>query len=280
MQREVSAIVVSHNSRRVLMPCLGSLLDTGGPVLQEVLLVDNLSDDGCATEALERYPEVRLVTPPERQGYAANVNLGIRNAEGRYVLVANPDLVFCPNSLSLLVRYLQDHPKVGIVGPKLVNPDGSLQLSCRRWHTPTALLLRRGPWAARCEKTRPVRHFMMSDWDHSESAVVDWLLGACLLARREALEAVGPMDSRFFLYFEDVDWCLRMHKAGWHVAYCPEAVVVHHHQKASQGLRSPAARHHLRSLLKYILKHRGRLGMRAPQTRPAPRRSGPRTPGE
>lgn len=257
---DLSVVVVSHESANLLPDCLDSIRRTCSDLDCEVTLVDNRSEDGSADLVLRRYPEVRVISPPERSGFARNVNLGLAVSTGECIMIANPDtrlLDGCPQSL---LRFLKTHPRVGIAAPRLFNPDGSVQLSCRRFHTPAALLLRRGPWAKRFANADPVRRFMMADWDHATVADVDWLIGGCLVVRRDALEDVGPLDERFFLYFEDVDWCMRMKMAGWRVCYVPHATAIHFHRQESAGsLLSPAARHHLRSLLRFLIKYRGRL---------------------
>ncbi len=255
-QAGLSVVIVAHNSRPYLSPCLGSIYDqTDAPPL-EVILVDNSSNDDGAKAARHEFPQITLVTAPRNVGFAAGANLGIREGKGTYVLLLNPDTVVTPGALRRMVEFMEGTPDAGVVGPKLLNPDGSLQLSCRafpgRWMVFAhryALLTQLFPGNA------ATRRYLLTDWDHQSVRPVDWVSGACLMARREVLERVGLLDERFFLFNEDVDFCKRVWAAGWRVYYLPDAVVFHHigisHRQ--ENLRLILARH--RSMLHYHHKH-------------------------
>jgi GT2 family glycosyltransferase/lipopolysaccharide/colanic/teichoic acid biosynthesis glycosyltransferase len=254
----VSVIVVTYNSMAVIGDCLRSL--AGGAEVEEVLVVDNASDDG-GPEWIEReFPWVRVLRNERNVGYARGVNRGLREAKGRHGLVINPDVRVRPGAIAALCRRLEEDPSAGIVGPKLLNPDGSLQYSCRRFYTPATFIARR-TFLGRLLRLGAVdRAHLMVDADHDRTMSVDWLIGAAMLVRREALDDVGPMDERFFLYFEDVDWCYRMEKRGWRVLYHPEAVMVHQHQRESA--RKPlgrSLRSHLASWIRFYEKWSGLL---------------------
>jgi GT2 family glycosyltransferase len=149
---------------------------------------------------------------------------------------------------------------VGIVLPQLRNPDGTLQYSCRRFYTWKTLWMRRGPWRRRLALHPTIQQHLMQDWDHANVADVDWGLGAAMLVRKTALPADQLFDERFFLYFEDVDLCLRLHRSGWKVAYNPTAVMIHQHRRDSAEAGALLAKlHHLRSLTKFLWKYRFQL---------------------
>jgi len=260
---ELSIVITASTGERPLLPdCLRSIRDTCADAAYEVIVVDNWSEDGCGEYAISALRDAVVISPPARSGFGRNMNLGMSVSRGRFVLICNPDVRLLNGCVQELMSFMECTPDVGIAAPQLLNADGTLQASCRRFHTWASLILRRGPWAQRFANSGPVRRFMMADWDHGSVADIDWAIGACLMVRREALEQVGGFDERFFLYFEDVDWCLRMHRAGWRVCYVPHARAVHfYRQESAKSLMGAAAAHHLASLVKFALKHRGRLGL-------------------
>ena len=180
-------------------------------------------------------------------GYSRAVNQGIREAEGRYVLVLNPDIVVFPRALDRLLDFMDSHADAAIAGAKLLNEDGSVQESCRRFYTFWTLILRRTFLGRMFRNGRTIRSYLMRDFDHDESREVDWVIGACMIARRQALGDIGLMDERFFLYFEDVDWCYRTWRSGWKVFYVADALMRHSHARES------ARRGFSRQLLAHLL---------------------------
>jgi len=259
----VSAVIVNFNAKEFLKGCLESLAKESTETSLEAIVIDNASSDG-SEEALSHPPlPVAFVRNPKNIGLSRANNQGIRMARGRYLLFLNPDVELMPGALARLVRFMDDNPETGIVGPKLLNPDRSLQYSCREFYTLPTLLLRRSSLGRIPPGRSLVQRHLMTSWDHAAIREVDWLLGAFLLVRREAMESVGMMDERFFLYFEDVDWCFRMRKAGWKVIYDPEAEAIHHHYRhsAKKGFRQ-ARDSHIGSLVKFISKYGGLIGRR------------------
>jgi N-acetylglucosaminyl-diphospho-decaprenol L-rhamnosyltransferase len=249
-------VVVTHQSRRYLPALLDSVLREAERLPLEVVVVDSRSSDGGPEFVEAHYPGVRVARMQSNWGFAAACNLGTRRARACYILFLNPDVVVLPGSLSAMVRFLQERADAGVVGCRLVNPDGSLQLSCREFYTWRSALLRRTP-VGRFFPDHPelVRHLLL-DFDHDSTREVDWVLGTCLMCRRKALDDVGGLDEGFFLYFEDVDLCYRMHRRGWKVVYYPEATMVHHHVRHSaRGWSRAAAWFHLRSMIRFHQKH-------------------------
>jgi GT2 family glycosyltransferase len=147
--------------------------------------------------------------------------------------VLNPDIVVLPGALDRLVSFMDDHPDAGIAGATLLNEDGSLQHSCRRIYTFWTLVLRRTPLGKLFQNGKTISRYLMLEFDHEESREVDWVLGACMIVRRTALADFGGMDERFFLYFEDVDWCYRVWQSGWKVWYVADSVMRHRHARES-----------------------------------------------
>ncbi len=254
---DVSIAIVSYETRDDLRRCLGTIRDSGTRCGMEVLVVDNASQDGSADMVASEFPGVRLVRNTENVGYSRAVNQAIHAATGRFVLTLNPDIEVLPGSIDALLEHMAQHPKTGIAGGKLLNPDGSLQYSCRTFYTFSTLLFRRTPLGKIFPKSRVIRDHLMLDWDHQSAREVDWMLGACLMVRSEAIREVGLMDERFFMYFEDVDWCYRMKQHGWNVMYVPDAVMKHVHRRESAaggGFGNQRLRAHLHSMFRFFDK--------------------------
>ena len=252
---DLSIIVITHNSRGPIVRCLESLAAHAPSCEHETIVIDNASSDATAETVSRRFPQVRVVANEDNLGYSRGVNQGMRLSSGRAILILNPDIVVREGSIDRLLEFMDRTPDAGIVGSKLVFPDGSLQYSCRSFYTVSALLLRRTFLGKLFPRAHALREHLLMDYDHEEPRSVDWLLGACMLVRREAIETVGAMDERFFLYFEDIDWCYRMKHHGWSVYYVPSSVMVHTYERSSAKsvLRKPFLIHIL-SLLRYYEK--------------------------
>lgn len=252
---DLSIVIVSHNHAAYLDPCLGSLAPDQHSLTLEVFVVDNVSTDNTV-EIVRQYAWVQLIANAQRQGFAANNNRAIRQCQGSYVLLLNPDTAVQPGTLKTLATYMDAHPRIGICGPQLVFPNGQVQPSCRRFPTLASVVARRTPlrrWL--WDSSLNARH-LMADLDHSQTGPVDWMLGACLMTRREFLQTVGLMDESFFLYVEDIDWCYRAWQAGWQVVYVAEARLTHHHLAVSdRRLFSRYSWYHLQSMWRYYRKH-------------------------
>ena len=211
---DLSVCIVSWNVRGDLQRCLESVRE-GAPGLEcETFVVDNASEDGSAGMVAEQFPEVELVVNTENLGFAAANVQAMERARGRYVLLLNPDTLVPPGALMELVRRADAHPEAGVVGPKLVYGDGSLQYSCRRFPTVMAAVFRSTVLGSLLPLNRPTTCYLMSDWTHDEAREVDWVSGACMLIRREVIQQVQMLDTRFFWGSEDVDYCWPARKAG------------------------------------------------------------------
>jgi len=251
---DVSILLVNYRTPALLARCLAALAAAETRATCETLVIDNAPLDEAARELAERHGAT-YIRSERNLGLGRALNLGMARGAGRHFLILNPDIEVAPGALDALIVFLDAHPAVGIVGPQLLDPDGSLQYSARTFYTLSAILLRRTFLGRLFPRAHAVREHLMMDWDHAEVRDVDWLLGAALLVRREAVEDVGGMDERFFLYFEDVDWCSRMHRRGWRVVYLPTARMVHAHQRASaRGLLGRGQRAHLESALRFYEK--------------------------
>ncbi|HXU14337.1 MAG TPA: glycosyltransferase family 2 protein [Terriglobales bacterium] len=249
--------IVTHNHRRLIPACLDSIARRRDQhVKVEVVVVDNCSNDGSADLVRSSYPWVQLIRQSKRCSFAENNNLAFAAGSSQYFLMLNPDTELQPDSVSVLVDFMQARPACGVCGPKLVFPDGSLQFSCRRFPTAWSTLLRRTAirLVVPAEK-RGIRHLMASE-PHERDMEVDWMLGACLLIRREAIPGRKVLDDGFPLYCEDIDLCLRVAMGGWKVYYVPRTTVVHHHMARSDSkLFCRESFLHARSMLHFIKKH-------------------------
>ena len=236
---DLSVVIVNHNHRPVIEKCFASLHSLPDHASFDVTLIDNTPGDGVAAWVAEHFPRTAIERNAVRRGFAANANEGMRAAgRGRYALLLNPDVICLPGLLDRLVEFMDCHPKAGIAAPQLFHEDGTRQPNCRRFPTPGTLAMR----ALRTDeiwKTQYVRRYLMEDAP-VPAGEVDWVTGAVLVARRAAIEAVGLLDERYFLYWEDMDWCYRMRRAGWGVFHVPEARAIHLHRR--EGVRRPFSR--------------------------------------
>ena len=245
---ELSVSIVNTNSRDLLLACLESL--AGSEV--EIVVLDNASEDGSADAVCERFPDVRLIAQEFRAGFGANHNTVIRATSGRYVYVLNEDTTADDWAFDRILPYLEAHPRVAALGPKLVYPNGRRQDSAWRFPTPLVsagavlTLGRVGVKQSRGETPRPV----------------DWVMGAAIVLRRAALEEVGLFDEDFFLYSEEVDLQFRLKRAGWDVHYFPPATVVHHESQFSAAIPERRINEMWRSRHRYWRKHHSGSGAR------------------
>jgi GT2 family glycosyltransferase len=254
----LSIIVVSHNSSEFILSCLNSIGNCLNRIAYEIIIVDNHSRDGSPRLIREKFPDLCLIENFKNLGLARAVNQGFRKSKGKYLLILNPDVRLLPGSVEKAITFVEKNPDVGILLPKLLNPDGSLQFSCRSFFNFPYLLFRRTPLGKIFPNHRVIRKHFMMNWDHADSREVDWGLGGCMFLRREAVRGGKVFDERFFLYMEDVDLCFRMKANGWKVIYYPEAVMVHAHvRESARGIFNRAKWEHLKSMIKFYRKYRG-----------------------
>ncbi|PIP17480.1 MAG: glycosyl transferase family 2 [Parcubacteria group bacterium CG23_combo_of_CG06-09_8_20_14_all_35_9] len=257
---DLSIIILNYKTKGLVKQCIKGIKLLNLELDYEIIVVDNASQDGVGQMIKEQFSEAKFIAGKVNRGYAAGNNLGIRRSKGKYIMILNPDITVLPQAIEKMFSFLESYPKAAVVGPKLINPDGSTQLSC--YHFPSLLvpIYRRTPLGRLPFAKKILRWYQMMDWDHSKRRRVDWLLGACLMIRTSAIEKVGLMDERFFLYFEDIDWCRRFWQAGWEVYYIADAEMVHYYQRLSAegpgiiGLFKKSTRIHIVSWIKYFAK--------------------------
>lgn len=249
----LSIIIVSWNTRELLAQCLDAI-DTHPPQgAYETIVVDNGSRDGSPQMIMENFSQVTLIANEDNRGFAQANNQAIRRACGEYVLLLNPDTEVRHKALTTLIRFLDEHPRAGAAGARLLNPDGSLQYSC----SPAPTLF--NEWLHLFHLDRERRQGM-ADWDVNLPRRVDTLLGACLMLRRRAIDAVGLLDEGYFMYSEEVDYCYRLRRAGWRLYWVPQAVVVHYGGQSTRQIATEMFLQLYQNKLRYFRKHYGRSG--------------------
>lgn len=261
MRASVSVIVVSYNTRDLLARALASALahaaaaEDGCRLHVECIVVDNASVDGSADMVEARFPEAILLRSAENRGFAWAVNRGLERASGDLVLLLNPDAELAPGALTRMVEFLLERPRVAAVGPRLLYADGTRQHAAFRFPTLAMIVLDFFPLHGRLLDSRLNGRYPLAASPHR----IDHPLGACMLLRRVALEDVGPFDERFFMYCEEVDWCLRAKAKGWEIYHLPDAVAQHVGGQSARQNRDAMYVELHRSRLRLYEKHYGRL---------------------
>ena len=250
---DLSVIVVNWNTCRLLEACLQSVEADRQGLAVDVLVVDNGSSDGSVELVRERFPAVEVIANASNRGYAAANNQGVARARGRYVLLLNSDAEVEPEALRTLVAYADEHPEAGVIGPKLLNPDGTLQPSGGRFPTPASTVasllgLNRLTGRPRYGTRR----------DYNVPAEVDEVSGAAMLIRRDVISQIGGLDEGFAWGYEDIDFCLRARRAGWRVQYVPAARVVHQWGASQRLAPAPTILKAIAGRRRYFEKHYGR----------------------
>lgn len=224
---DLTICIVNWNTCADLRQALASVFAQAQQVACEVIVVDNGSRDGSPQMVRQEFPAAQLIANRVNRGFAAGNNQALRRARGRYCLLLNPDVIAHPGALRETVSFMEAHRQAGAAGLRILNPDGTLQYSCRRFPRLATGLFRKVPLGRLLPDNRWNREYLMSDWAHDTVREVDWVSGAAMCLRRAALEQVGLFDEGYYMFCEDVDWCYRARQAGWKVYYVPQAVVTH-----------------------------------------------------
>lgn len=251
----VAVVIVNYNTCAYLRSCLRTVLREQP---DEVIVVDNGSGDGSAEMIQAEFPGITLIRNVENLGYGAGANQGISACETDYVLLLNSDTVVCLGGLRILANYLDQHLRAGLVGPRLVNPDGSLQPSCYPfptvlntflWHDTFGWLIRYIPFA---------RSSYARSFPHTRNQIVPWVVGAALAIRREAFMRLGGFNESYFMYSEEVDLCFRLHQAGWETHFNPDATIIHIGGASTHQRRTEMAVQRFASHMEYARQHYSR----------------------
>jgi GT2 family glycosyltransferase len=263
---DLSVIIVSYNTRELLMNCLRSIRDCSKEAAIEILVVDNNSGDGSADSVERDFQEVRLIRNRENTGFAAANNQALHEATGRYLMLLNSDTLVHAGAFRELIAFMDAHRQAGYCGPKLLNDDGTHQPSAKRFPTLWSRSFSMVGLAQRYPESRHCLDLHISKGSDAPFQT-DWVTGACLVVRREAFEAVGLMDEGYFLYFEETDWCRKMVSAGHAGWYVPAAKVTHlggrsvEHSNDVRPFFGNHPVHWVRSARRYQRRHFGYVGM-------------------
>jgi len=257
---DVSVIIVSWNAKNFLIKCIQNLLKSVKQYTMEIIVVDNSSDDGSGASVREIFPNVYLVENEKNEGFARANNIGIDIAGGRYVALVNSDIEVIDDCIKLLLSFMEKYQDIGVLGPRILNKDRTLQASCRKFP---------GVWNAVCEALGLNNIFPKSEhfsgeemfyFNHEEVREVDALSGCFLMVRKEAIAQVGGLDEKFFIYSEDIDWCKRIKMAGWKIIFCPEAQAIHYGAGSSRNAPEKFLIEQKKAILQYWQKHNGIAG--------------------
>lgn len=261
---DLSIVILNYRGKNLVKELLKNLAELNLPCQYETIVVDNASEDGVGEMIKENFPQVKFIANSRNSGFAGGNNLGIIEAQGRYIMIMNPDLAILSDAIVKLYQYMEKNPQVGLAGPRLINADHSIQYSCTDWPDWKLPFYRRTSLGNTKAGQKWLDKYTMKDLNHYQNSYVPSLFGACLIFRREALKKVGLLDERYFMYFEDLDWSRRFWENGYKVSYIGEAEIIHLHRRQSaaesllKSFFSKTARFHITSFIKYLLKFRGK----------------------
>jgi len=248
----LSIVIVNWNGGQVLLDCLDSIFAHPPVFPFEVIVFDNGSQDGSPDRLETLFPQVYVSRSSKNLGFSGGNNRAFEISRGRYLLLLNNDTLILKDALSVMVAEIERDPHVGVLGPRMLNPDGSLQPSAGIFPNLMTEFL---------DQTMLYRFipiFKLGNWDYTQPRDVDWLTGACLMIRREVYKQVGGLDPGYFMFLEDVDWCLRIWQSGWRVRFTPAASIIHLKGHSSQAILSRMLIEDQRSTYRFVRKHFGK----------------------
>ncbi len=259
----LSIIIVHHQTPELLKLCLNSIRETVVNLDYEVIVIDSTVSRKARDMINERFPEIKYLPFKENLGYARGVNAGIKNSISRYILILNPDVILTTGAVNKLLTYMDKHLDIGILGPRILNFNGTHQKTFFSYYKPATILARRSFLGRFGYFKKTLDEFLMTDANPQKIQTPDWLMGSVLMVRREAINKVGPMDEKFFMYFEDVDWSRRFWHNEYKVIYYPESVAYHYHQRESNSklgildaIFNKKTRWHIKSAISFFWKYR------------------------
>ncbi len=254
---QISIIIVNWNTRELLVDCIESIYASPPEGKFDIWVVDNFSSDGSPAMIRDSYPDVKFIENDENVGFAKANNQALRKSQGDYVLLLNPDTVVKANAISELIHFLDNNPDAGIAGARLINPDGTLQISA----FPFPTLVREFWRMFHLDSVVCLSNYPMTKWNKDQAREVDTLLGACMLIRREAINQFGLFDEDYFIYSEEVDLCTRLKEAGWRLYWVPGAVVIHYGGISTQQVSEEMFLRLYEGKILYFRKHHSNLSV-------------------
>jgi len=252
----LSIVIVNYNAGELLEYCINSIYKETISISFKVFVVDNNSHDSSVSIIKQRFPWVRLIENRQNLGFAKANNQAIRKCTSNYILLLNPDTLILDNAIEKMVRFMDEHPEVGISGCKIMNEDGTLQRACRRSiPTPSVAFFRLTGLSKLFPHSKTMAKYNLTYLDPNKTHEVDAVSGAFLLIRRKVIDDIGLLDERYFMYGEDLDWCLRAKNAGWKVVYCPDAEIIHLKGQCGKRNTMKAGFEFYRSMYLFHKKH-------------------------
>jgi GT2 family glycosyltransferase len=257
MPKHLSIIITHYCTPKLLYLCLKSIRETLKNLDYEIIVVDSQSKQRI------KWQKTRVIPFKKNVGYSKIVNAGLKKTKGEYILIINADITVLKNTVSEMLKFMKKNPDVGIVAPQLMDFKNNIQISCFAKPSLGAILARRTPFGKTKWGKKILKSFTLADWDRKTTKEVDWAQGSALMLRKRTLQKVGLLDERFFMYFEDIDWCQRFWEKGYKVVYLPKAKMKHFYHRSSKKwgpildiLFNKHTRTHIISALKYFWKYR------------------------
>lgn len=260
---ELSIVIVHHQTPELLKLCLKSLAETENNLDYEVIVIDSTISRQARDLIQERYPHIKYLPFKENLGYSHGVNIGVQNSLGDYILILNPDVIVTESAISKMLSYMKQHRDIGMLGPRMLNFNGTHQKTFFSYYKPATILARRSFLSRFGPFKKALNDFLMTDADSKQIQTPDWLMGSAIMLSRKAIDEVGGMDERFFMYFEDVDWARRFWHNNYKVVYYPKAAIYHYHQRESRSrlglldtVFNKKTRWHIMSAFKFFWKYK------------------------
>lgn len=274
----LSIIITHHRTPELLYLCIKSIKDTIRRINYEVIVVDSESNGLAQDLVQDNYPEVKFITFKKNLGYSKIVNTALKQVKSPYILIINADIIVLKNAASEMLNFMERNPDTGIIAPQLLDFINNIQISCFAKPSLGAILARRTLFGKTKWGKKILEDFTIGDWDRKSTREVDWVQGSALMVRNEAIKKVGLWDERFFMYFEDADWCRRFWQNGYKVIYLSSAKMAHYYHRSSKKFGAildvflnKHARTHIISAIRYFLKYyraKSQILSTKPQTNP------------
>lgn len=255
---DLSISIINWNTGDYLKKCLQSIEENVEGISYEAIVVDNNSSDGSIDMIRNCFPKIKLIENRTNLGFSRANNQAIKKAAGRYILLLNPDTLVLDKAIVKMIDFMEQHSNTGIIGCKLLNEDGSVQMSCRTFPTLNSLFHTFTGLDTKFPKSPILSHHIMSYWNHDEIREVDWVSGACLIVRHAVIKQIGLLDEQFFMYYEDLDYCRRARQKGWRIYYLPEAQIIHYRAKSTILFYEEMESISSNSLVRYYRKYHSR----------------------
>lgn len=255
---DICIVIVSWNVKDLLKDCLESIQEDNCDVDVETIVVDADSADGTPEMVRDLFPTVVLVEPEFNTGFSKGNNIGIAHATGHYIFMLNPDTRVVKGSIQALYDFMEAHPKTGVIGPQLLNPDGTVQSSRRRFPTFWTAVFE-STWLQPFAPKAILDTFYVRDHQDDETVSVGWVDGAAMFTRKAVLDQVGGLDEGYFMYSEEMDWQRRVQAAGWEITYYPLPQIYHYRGASSDQVSTKRHIYFQNSKIRYFRKHHGNL---------------------